>query len=119
MSQVDVAQESGLSQSQISKWLRAEQTSISEDQMTALAKSLSTETENHAALIAAHLKDEKFGPGSKLVRIELISPAELRDKPSHSSKGERAIHFLAEERVTSRDVNALVIDLARCLGAEI
>lgn len=118
-SQVEAAELSGISQSQISKWLRSEQTSISSDQITALAKALSDDPVKHANLVKAHLLDEKFGAGSELVRIEIDSPAEWKDKPRPRSKGERAMNYLAEQRVISRDVNDLVIDLAKCLGAEL
>lgn len=108
-----------ISPSQIYKWLRSEQTSISAEQLTSLAKGLSSDENSHAALVLAHLQDERFGPGSNLVRIEILSDGKMSDGPKPRSKGEKALHYLAEQRVVSRDVNDLVIDLAKCLGADI
>ena len=113
-----LAERSQISASQIYKWTNSEQTSIGQDQMTALSRALSTDANDHAALTRAHLLDEKFGPGAKLVSIEIDS-MELKDSPKKFSKGEQAVHYLAELRIQSRDVNDLVIDLARCLGAKI
>ena len=114
-----VAEVSNISASQIYKWTNNEQTSISREQIDALARAISSDINDHARLVRAHLLDEKFGPGSELVRVELDTPAELKDQPRPRAKGEKAMEFLAQERMTSRAVNDLVIDLAKCLGAEI
>ena len=108
----------GVSPSQIYKWLRDEQTSISADQLRAIAEGTSKNVNDHAALVRAHLLDEKFGPGSHLVRIEVDSPETMNDQPRPRSKGERAMLYLAEARIKSRAINDLVVDLARCLGGE-
>lgn len=118
-SQVKLAELSNISQSQISKWISSNQTSINRDQLTALATALSKDPQRHAALISAHLHDEKFGPHHQLVRIEVDSPTVLKDKVAPKSRGDRAMVYLAEQRVTNKEVNDLVIDLARCLGAKL
>ena len=40
-------------------------------------------------------------------------------RPRPRTKGEKALHYLAEQRLENRDVNDLIIDLARVLGAEL
>lgn len=119
MSQAEFARKCGISQGQIWKWLNAEQVSITGEQIDALAAALRADPLTHAKLLAAHLHDERAGKASKLVRIEVDSPQELKDQPTPRSKGERAIRFLAEKRLLDRNVNDLVIDLARCLGADL
>lgn len=116
---VRVAETIQVSTSQIYKWVRGEQTHISPEHLDGIAKYLSDDLEDHAQLVVAHLFDEKFGSGSELVHISIKSRGELRDKPRPKSRGERAIHFLAESRIENRDVNEMLIDLARCLGAEL
>lgn len=116
LSQASAAERSGISQAQISKWVNSDQTSISDEQLTALALALSDESADHVALVRAHLLDEKFGPGSELVRIEIDDSTALNDRPRPRSKGEKALHFLAEERLRNRDLNDLLIDLAKVLG---
>lgn len=112
-----LSERSGISASQLYKWLNSEQISIGEDQLRALAPALSDDSADHAALVRAHLLDECFGPGSELVRIEIDHPAALKDRPRPRSKGEKALAFFAEERHRNRDLNDLLIDMAKVLGA--
>lgn len=117
--QTKLAEKSNFSQSQISKWLNDKQVTVDADQLRALQFALSGKIEDHAALLRAHLLDENFGHGAELVRVEIDTIAELKDRPRPRTKGEQAIQFLSETRIDSKDVNDLVIDLARCLGADI
>lgn len=116
MSQVDLANATKISQSQISKWIRGDQTSINEEQLTKIARALSCKAPDHALLVRAHLLDEKFGPGANLVRVEMDATFE---KQKFKSRGDKAMHFLDELRKTDRHTNNLIITTAQCLGAEI
>lgn len=119
LTQADLASRSGISQAQISKWVNSDQTSISGDQLSLLAPALSDDVIDQAELVRAHLLDEKNGPASDLVDVT-VQTLELRDMlPKPRSKGERALHFLSSERIRNRDLNELLIDLARCLGAKL
>jgi transcriptional regulator with XRE-family HTH domain len=119
ISQAELSRRANISQAQISNWLNAVQTSISAAQIDALASALSADPVDHATLLVAHLQDEKFGQAAALVRIEMDTPAELQDRPRPRTKGERALQYLAAQRLISRDVNELLIDLAKVLGAEV
>ncbi len=114
-----IAEHTKIARSQIYKWLTGEQVSISAEQLDGIATALKADPVDHAKLLVAHLQDERFGKSAPLVRIEMDTPAELHDRPRPRTKGERALQFLGEERLKSRDVNDLIIDLARCLGAEL
>lgn len=116
---IEVAKRSNISPAQLSKWVRSEQTSISKEQLDALAPALSRDLQNQASLVRAHLLDEKYGPGSELVDVVLIGKGALQDRPANQSKAEKAMTFLMEERLTNRDLNELLIDLAKVLGAEL
>lgn len=111
----DVAAKCGINRGVLYLWKRGQQTSISEEQLSLLAPALSSEILDQAALVLAHLRDEKFGPGSELVEVSLVNP-ELNDRPAARSPGERAIAFLAQERIANADLNELLLDLARVLG---
>lgn len=119
LTQAQVAMRAGFSQGQISKWTRSDQVSIDAEQLAALAKALSNDVEDHAALVRAHLLDEKFGPGAELVEVALIHASVLSDKPKPRSKGERAMAWLAQERLRNPELNEMLIDLARLLGAKL
>jgi transcriptional regulator with XRE-family HTH domain len=115
----DIVRKTGLTRSLVYLWKRGEQTSVAEEQLSALAPALSSDIADHAALVRAHLLDEKFGPGSELVSVGIDDPGLPRDRPRPRSKAEKAIQFLSEERLKNRDLNDLLLDLARCLGAEL
>ena len=114
-----ISDKSGISRGQIYKWLNADQISISAEQIDALATALSKEPMDHARLLVAHLQDEKFGSAARLVRIELDTLDQANDRPRPRTKGEKALHYLAEQRLENRTVNDLIIDLARVLGADL
>lgn len=111
-----IAAKSGLTRSLLYLWKSGDQTTINETQLQALAPALSHDASDHAAIVRAHLLDETFGPGSELVAIHITGPQELRDAPRARSRGEQALNYLAQERLSNRDLNDLLIDLARVLG---
>jgi len=113
----DLVPKTGLSRAQLYLWKRSEQTSINEEQLSSLASALSDDPLDHAALLRSHLLDETFGPASELLRIEIDHPSVVQDRPRPRSKGEKAMAFFAEERLRNRDLNDLLIDLARVMGA--
>jgi transcriptional regulator with XRE-family HTH domain len=119
LKQSELAEISGISQAQVSKWLRGEQISVSEDQMSALSAAIGDDAVQHAELLRAHLLDEQKGLGSQLIRIEIDSPHVLSAPKKARTKGEKAMEFLATERHQNRDLNELLIDLARVLGAKL
>lgn len=119
LDQTTLATKSGFSQSQISKWLNDKQVTLDAGQLRSLQTALSNQKEDHARLAAAHLKDENFGLGAELVRVEVDMVAEFKDRPRPRTKGESAIEYLNQARIESKDINDLLIDLARCLGADL
>lgn len=119
ISQAEVSRRTNISQAQISNWIKGVQTSINAEQLDALAAGLSSDVTDHARLLVAHLQDERFGKSAPLIRIELDTPAELNDRPQPKTKGEKALAYLASERLENRNVNDLIIDLARVLGADL
>lgn len=112
----DIVSKSDLTRSLLYLWKNGEQTSITEEQLRALAPALSSDPADHASLVLAHLQDERVGPGSELVEVSIMSAGLLKDAPRPRSKGEQALQYLAQERVHNRDLNDLLIDLARVLG---
>lgn len=111
-----IAAKSGLTRSLLYLWKSGDQTTINEAQLQALAPALSDSSADHAAIVRAHLLDETFGPGSELVSITIKGAEELRDAPKPRSRAEQALHYLQQERLINRDLNDLLIDLARVLG---
>lgn len=112
---IRLADLTGFSASQISNWTRGEQTTINEQQLSVIQAALGDDAHDHARLVLAHLLDEKFGLNSDLVEVTVRDAGEMRDYVRPSSKGEAALAFLAGERVRNRELNDLLIDLARLL----
>jgi hypothetical protein len=53
----------------------------------------------HGLLVKAHLLDEKFGPGSELVKVELCSSVDLsfmKDRPKRRSRRQIALQYLTD-----------------------
>jgi len=116
---VQLSERTGISPSQFYNWLKDVQRSVSEEQLKSIAPALSDDVLLHAALVRAHLLDEKKGPGSELVTVEIESPRYLRDKPRPRSRAERALAYLAEERHRNPELNDLIIGLAKMLGGDL
>jgi transcriptional regulator with XRE-family HTH domain len=114
-----VAVKMGLSVSQIYNWIRGDQTTINERNLCALQAALSSDSNAHARLVLAHLLDEKFGHGNDRIAVELKADFEIKDAPRIKARGEKALHFLSELRMKSKDCNDLLIDLAKVLGADL
>lgn len=119
LTQVELAVRSGISQAQISKWIRSEQTSLQKEQMDALAPALSEKPVENAALLRAHLLDEMFGPGADLISIDIQTTDEAHDRPRLRSAREKAIQFLSQQALVNDDLKQLLVRLARCLGADV
>lgn len=116
---LQLADRTGISPSQISKWTRGEQTSINEQQISVIQAALGDDPADHARLVLAHLLDEKFGLSHELVELSIQSTDLLKDTPRPKSKGESALTFLAQERLKNRELNDLLIDLARLLRPDV
>lgn len=112
---VRLAELTNFSASQISNWTRGEQTSLTEQQISVIQAALTDDVHDHARLVLSHLLDEKFGLGNELVDVSMRLDAQILDQPRLRSKGEVALAFLAEERLKNRELNELLIDLARVL----
>lgn len=69
---------SGVGQPTISRFISGEQDWVSRDDLHAIAESISDDPKDQAELIRARLKDECHGPGSELLRIEIVGEAEAR-----------------------------------------
>lgn len=115
---VRLAELTGFSASQISKWVRDEQTSITEAQLTAIQTALGDDPHAHARLVLAHLLDEKFGLAHERIELSVRDDGvtTIQDHGRHMSKGEIAVAYLAQERPGNRELNDLLIDLARLMG---
>lgn len=122
MKAVDLARLSGVGESLISRYRSGEQVWVSPEDLAAIATSISDSNSERAELVRAHLLDEKTGPGSELVRVEVASaPAMLKeDFPAYAirlpEQLERAFQILRENAINDADVRDVVLGLGNLLS---
>jgi transcriptional regulator with XRE-family HTH domain len=81
MKAVKLAKLSRVDQPKISRYIRGDQTWVAQDDFTAIAKAITNEPDEQAELVLARLLDERVGPGSDLVRIDIPSGKSRRKRP--------------------------------------
>jgi transcriptional regulator with XRE-family HTH domain len=119
---VDLARFSGVGAPMISRYRTGEQTWIDPQDLGKLARAISNDPREQAELLKARLLDECQGPGAELIRVEIGSAAELREKPvpyqvKLSRDLEQAFLILREWVMKDARVKGLVEDLAGLLSS--
>jgi transcriptional regulator with XRE-family HTH domain len=80
ISAAQLSDRSGIAESKISRWRRADQVFVSEEDHEALAKVLCENDREAASLLGAQLRDRLHGPGAGLIDVS-IAERVLRDAP--------------------------------------
>jgi transcriptional regulator with XRE-family HTH domain len=73
--QADVARESGLTRSHVSRVCNGDQRSITDDDFVVLLRAFRRDPRDQAELVAARCMDARVGPGANLVEISIKGPA--------------------------------------------
>ena len=84
MSGMTLARKTGISQGQISRWVRGSQVWISKDDLGTIARSLCPAAKDQAELIAAHLRDQADVP--QLQAASRSITIHISDKPIRVSE---------------------------------
>lgn len=120
MKAVDLAKQSGVGESLISRYRSGEQVWVSPEDLEKLSKALTTEPEEQAEILRAHLLDECHGPGSELITIsysghrlqELPTPYQTVRLPDEL---ERHMATIREFVIKDRNVREIVEGLGNLL----
>lgn len=99
MRQVDLARMTGLQKSHISRIVGGGQKFIDREDFELISRALTNNPVQQAELVAAHLMDECFGPGSHLVEFavnkqKVDAPAWFPDASYLSLKAQKALQFI-------------------------
>ena len=114
-----LSQTSGVPQSTVSRLINGEQPAPSPEDLEKLSRTLSSEAREQAELVAAHLQDECFGPGSELVEITIgdspVRERGVRHQPRLPEHLEESLAVLRECVAKDKDVRDVVEGLGNLL----
>src|SRR5438270_11252194 len=81
MKAVRLAELSGVGQPKISRYIRGDQAWVHQEDLDAIARTVTVEPSERAELVRARLMDECKGPGAELIRIEIADSLSLKETP--------------------------------------
>jgi transcriptional regulator with XRE-family HTH domain len=123
LNQSDLAKQSGISRSYISRLYSGEFSELSDANFTSLLKVFAAEPQAQAELVAARCMDARVGPGSELVEISVKghTPAKEAKQPEFpdvelSRETERAFAWLRSQCPLNPELEKHLVGYARMLG---
>lgn len=122
--QADIARESGLSRSHVSRLFKGDQKTIYDSDMVAILRVFRADPLDQAELIAARCMDARIGPGADLVQITVNDRAPVKSDPSASEfekvelshETERAFAWLRSQCPINPDLEKHLVGYARLTG---
>ena len=122
--QADIARESGLSRSHVSRLFNGDQKAIYDSDMAAILRAFRKDPRDQAELIAARCMDVRTGPGAELVEISIKGQTKAAgDKPANefekvelSHETERAFAWLRSQCPVNPDLEKHLVGYARLTG---
>jgi len=122
--QADIARESGLSRSHVSRLFKGDQKTIYDSDMVAILRVFQADPSDQAKLIAARCMDARIGPGADLVQITVNDQATAKSDPSASEfenvelshETERAFAWLRSQCPVNPDLEKHLVGYARLTG---
>ena len=122
--QADIARESGLSRSHVSRLFNADQKALYDSDMAAILRVFQKDPRDQAELIAARCMDVRIGPGAELVEITIKGRAKTSGPTSAnefenvdlSHETERAFAWLRSQCPVNPDLEKHLVGYARLTG---
>ncbi len=122
--QADIARESGLSRSHVSRLFNGDQKAIYDSDMAAILRVFRNDPHDQAELIAARCMDVRTGPGAELVEIAIkgqpragsITPVNEFPNVQLRHETERAIAWLRNQCPVNPDLEKHLVGYARLTG---
>ena len=109
---MDIQRSTGINSSQVSRWHSGEQKMVSPEDMAHLCRAVARNKHERAELIAAHLRDECFGPGAEMIQISIIGADQVEKAPPRLTKDERMFAFLRKVTIEKPLVKKVLLNLA-------
>jgi transcriptional regulator with XRE-family HTH domain len=122
--QADIARESGLSRSHVSRLFTGDQKALYDSDMAAILRVFHHDPRDQAELIAARCMDVRIGPGAELVEITIRGQTRSSDHASAdvfenvelSHETERAFAWLRSQCPINPDLEKHLVGYARLTG---
>jgi len=126
LNQTDIAKQSGISRSYISRLWSDEFRDLSDHHFIALLNVFSADPQSQAELVAARCMDVRLGPGSELVEISVRAPNRKSEIENHkledfpavelSHETERAFAWLRSQCPVNPDLEKHLVGYAKLAG---
>jgi transcriptional regulator with XRE-family HTH domain len=123
LNQSDLARESGISRSFISRIMSGESRDVSDQNLIAILKIFSADPTTQAELVAARCMDARVGPGADLVDIRVKTAAKSEKtepnlaEPVHlSQETERAFAWLRSQCPVNPELERHLVGYAKLMG---
>jgi transcriptional regulator with XRE-family HTH domain len=116
LSLVQIAEQSGVSHTSISRLRSGAQLTINPEHMAAILPIITGESQRQAELVRAHLQDHLYGPGSEQIEIRIRGHAKADDR--QPTEYEQALAHLDGLARKNRDFAHWIITQARWFGLE-
>jgi hypothetical protein len=122
--QADIARESGLGRSHVSRLFNADQKALYDSDMAAILRVFHKDPRDQAELIAARCMDVRIGPGAELVEITIKGRTKSSGPTSAnefenvelSHETERAFAWLRSQCPVNPDLEKHLVGYARLTG---
>lgn len=116
VSGLGIQKATGINCSQISRWHSGKQKMVSLEDLALLCKTVTKNKHERAELIAAHLRDECYGPGAELVQISIAEGE--RQEAVRATIDERMSEFLHRMASEKPFLRKALLNLAANEGFE-
>jgi transcriptional regulator with XRE-family HTH domain len=126
LTQADIARQSGLSRSYLSRLFAGESHELSDDNFISVLKIFAADPSAQAELVAARCMDARVGPGSELVEIRIKSPEPKSKTPEPAppalpsveldAETERAFAWLRSQCPVNPHLKKHLVGYAQMLG---
>jgi len=123
MNQSDLANQSGISKSYISRLFSGVAKELSDENFVAVLKVFAADPQAQAELVAARCMDVRVGPGSELVEISVKGRASAKSEKQHefpevelSHETERAFAWLRSQCPVNPELEKHLVGYAKLTG---
>lgn len=106
---MDITRATKINSSQVSRWISGENKHVSEKDMGLVARTACKTKIERAELIAAYLKDKRYGPGADLVEITVLTAPAA--KPA-ATRNDRLFDYLRQAAIEKPMIKKLLLNLA-------
>jgi transcriptional regulator with XRE-family HTH domain len=113
LTQSEVTRITGIDKASLSRWLNAQRTTVSDEDLHALGRLFQTDKDRASLTVARMMDAGSGGPGAELIQVSVGDATQyaLRDEPPASHPFERALQIIRSQHHV-KEVQDVIIPLA-------